>query len=115
MPDNSHLFLDAWGATRDKDQEPKGDLGIRKREPLFAIAFGVDTERKNYTPDPIIDYEVEHKRGADVGKLFMLDEAMKAGTQYRDLPLGLRELAKPKRPLAKELRRQEDETGMSLE
>ena len=115
MPDNSHLFLDAWGSPKEEDQEPKGDLGIRNREQLFATASGVDTERKNYTPDPIIDYEVEHKRGADVGNLLMLDEAMKAGTQYRDLPLGLRELVKPKRPLAKELRRQEDETGMSLE
>ena len=40
---------------------------------------------------------------------------MKDGVQYRDLPNGLRDLVKPKRPLAKELRKQEDETGMSLE
>ena len=82
---------------------------------MFRAAFGHDAELKNYTPEPILDYELNAKAGTDTGKLFTLDAYMKDGVQYRDLPMGLRDLVKPKRPLAKELRQQEDETGMNLE
>lgn len=115
MNDNSNLFLNAWGALSKAEQEEKGDLGIRNREQLFATAFGHDSDLKNYNPEPILDYEMTAKVGTDPGKLYLLGEAMKDGVLYRDLPNGLRELVTPKRPLAKELRKQEDETGMNLE
>lgn len=111
---NSDLFLSAFGG---KEPEEKGHLArhVGDTTDLFLAAFGHDTELKNYTPEPILNYELDAKAGTDTGKLFTLDAYMKDGVQYRDLPNGLRALVKPKSPLAKELRRQEDETGMNLE
>ena len=108
------LFLSAFGS---KEPEDNGQLlrNVGDTTNLFLAAFGHDSELKNYTPEPILDYELNAKAGTDTGKLFTLDAYMKDGVQYRDLPNGLRDLVKPKRPLAKELRKQEDETGMSLE
>ena len=108
------LFLSAFGGKEpEKNGQPARQVGDTTE--LFRAAFGHDTELKNFTPEPILDYELNAKPGTDTGKLFMLDALMKDGVQYRDLPNGLRDLVKPKRPLAKELRRQEDETGMTLE
>ena len=112
---NSDLFLQAFGG-KESEKAPEGGAKIwGDTTRLFETAFGVDDKLKNYTPEPILDYTFEHKPGTDVGKLALLDALMKEGKQYRDLPMGLRDLVKPKRPLAKELRRQEDETGMNLE
>ena len=108
------LFLSAFGGKEPEENgQPARKVG--DTTDLFLAAFGHDTELKNYTPEPILDYELNAKVGTDTGKLFTLDALMKDGVQYRDLPNGLRDLVKPKRPLAKELRKQEDETGMSLE
>ena len=108
------LFLSTFGSKKPDDNgQPARNVG--DTTDLFLAAFGHDSELKNYTPEPILDYELNAKAGTDTGKLFTLDAYMKDGVQYRDLPMGLRELVKPKRPLAKELRQQEDETGMNLE
>ena len=108
------LFLSAFGSKEPDDNgQPARNVGDTTH--LFLAAFGHDSELKNYTPEPILDYELNAKAGTDTGKLFTLDAYMKDSVQYRDLPMGLRDLVKPKRPLAKELRQQEDETGMNLE
>ena len=108
------LFLSAFGGKEPEENgQPAPKVG--DTTDLFLAAFGGDTELKNYTPEPILDYELNAKVGTETGNLITLDAYMKDGVQYRDLPNGLRDLVKPKRPLAKELRKQEDETGMSLE
>lgn len=95
--------------------KPVARYAVQDSAKLFELAFGQDEAVKNFKPDPVVDYELDTKVGTDPGHLHHLDALMKDGVQYRDLPLGLRKLVKPKRPLAKELRQQEDATGRTLE
>lgn len=108
------LFLDAF----DESHENKADSGTpvnqQSRESLFMLAFGQDSAKKDYTAPSIVDYELNVAKG-DPSKLLLLDSYIKDGIQYAELPVGLRALVKPKRPLAKELRQQEDSTGYTLE
>ena len=58
----SDLFLSAFGG---KEPEDKGQQArnVGDTTDLFLAAFGHDTELKNYTPDPILDYELNAKVG----------------------------------------------------
>lgn len=110
---NSGLFLAAFGGDDFDNRKAETPLEKSSTE-LFQLAFGQDAAKKDYQAAPIVDYELSVSKG-DPAKLLLLDSRMKEGVQYRDLEIGLRDMVKPKRPLAKELRRQEDETGMNLD
>lgn len=112
---NSDLFLEAFGG----DNKPEGrNEGVKystaDRENLFKLGFGQEPSLKDYEAPTLVDYEWTGN-GATPDQLLTLDSYIKSGTQYRDLPMGLRALVKPKRVLAKELRKEEDETGMTLD
>ncbi|MDC0260990.1 hypothetical protein OAK65_02620 [Synechococcus sp. AH-551-N17] len=110
---NSGLFLAAFGGGENDKRKAETPLEKSSTE-LFQLAFGQDPAKKDYEAPAIVDYELNVSK-ADPTKLLLLDSRMKEGVQYRDLEIGLRDMVKPKRPLAKELRKQEDETGMTLD
>ena len=114
---STDAFLAAFGgqAPEKPDNAEVQKLGPDERARLFKLGFGTDQKLANYQAPVLVDYEMNVNAGADSTKLLMLDAAMKEGVQYRDLPNGLRSMVKPKRPLAKELRREEDETGYTLD
>ena len=114
MQDNRSLFLDAFNVQHENKADSGAPVNQQSRENLFMLAFGQDSAKKDYTAPSIVDYELNVAKG-DPSKLLLLDEYIKDGVQYAELPVGLRALVKPKRPLAKELRHQEDNTGYTLE
>jgi hypothetical protein len=119
MADSTNLFLEAFGG---KDPEPARSAPTsaaqyRDSTELMDLAFGQDDTMRNYTAPKLVDYKMNIKacRAASPSKLLILDQAMKAGTEFRDLPMGLQDLVIPSRNTAKQLRVEEDTTGMTLE
>ena len=65
------LFLSAFGGKEPEENgQPARKVG--DTTDLLLADFGHDTEMKNYTPEPILDYELNAKVGIDTGKLFTL-------------------------------------------
>ena len=117
MASRTDLFVEAFGGdSGERDGREAGEPVAKNSTELMLLAFGQDGAKRDYVAPIAVDYEMmDSARSADSGKLLMLDQAMKAGVQYRDLQVGLRALVKPSRPLAKELRKEQDETGYTLE
>ena len=119
MADSTNLFLEAFGGTDPEPTQsiPESAAQYRDSTDVMLLAFGQDDAKRNYQAPVRLDYTMNTKacRSAGAEKLLMLDEAMKAGTDYRDLPMGLQDLVTPSRNTAKQLRAEEDATGMTLE
>lgn len=113
--DRSSLFLDAFASKKEEREAIESKPRYRNTTELFQLGFGQPTELKNYEAPVKVDYEMDQAkcRRADAEKLILLDEAMKAGTPFEQLPYGLQDLVKPSRKTAKRMRDLEDETGLT--
>ena len=105
MADSTNLFLEAFGGVDPEPAQsaPASVSQYRDSTELMDLAFGQDDSKRNYSAPTLVDYQMNVKacRSAGAEKLLMLDEAMKAGTEFRELPLGLQDLVTPSRATAK--------------
>lgn len=113
--DHSSLFLSAFAGKSEKKEAADTPRPRLNTDELFQLGFGQPAALKNYEVPVKVDYEMNQSacRQADADKLMMLDEAMKAGTPFEQLPYGLQDLVKPSRKTAKRMRELEDETGLT--
>lgn len=113
--DRSSLFLDAFGGQPEGKEALESKPRLRDATELFQLGFGQDPKLKDYEVPVKVGYEMDQAkcRRADAEKLILLDEAMKAGTPFEQLPYGLQDLVKPSRKTAARMRELEEETGLN--